>query len=184
MRKAFSFMNSYYEMISDQPYDVQCDFLYNITRYQLGAVEPDFKTDAARLLWRGHHYTIEKSLNQYMIKSGKPCPSWADGFSTVPSTPPSTPLSTPHSTPQVQEQEEEQEQEQEQYVFRSFNHLSITEVKYQKLVSDFEGYDVDGVLDAIENFKGNIKYKDLYLTARNWLKKEKPTKSKRTVPNY
>lgn len=62
-------------------------------------------------------------------------------------------------------------------VYRAFAHLSISEEEFSKLNVDYEKLTIDSILDSIENFKGNTKYKSLYLTAKNWLKKE-PKKSK------
>ena len=61
----------------------------------------------------------------------------------------------------------------EKDIYRAFDHLSITVEKYERLKEKHPGKDIDGVLDKIENFAGNKKYKNLYLTANTWLKKEK-----------
>jgi len=58
-------------------------------------------------------------------------------------------------------------------VYRAFAHLSITDIERQKLIdSGYTRFQVDEILDSIENFKGNVKYKSLYLTAKKWLVKE------------
>ena len=60
-------------------------------------------------------------------------------------------------------------------IYRQFKHLSLTEKEFEKLI--IEGYNkenIDEILDRIENFANNKKYTSLILTARNWLKKEKP----------
>lgn len=57
-------------------------------------------------------------------------------------------------------------------IFRSFDHLSITKEDVEKLNKEYEMRVITSVLDNIENFGSNKKYKNLYLTAKNWLKKE------------
>ena len=56
-------------------------------------------------------------------------------------------------------------------IYKSFAHLSISVKEYNKLEVDYTKQQIDEILEAIENFKNNTKYKSLYLTAKNWLKK-------------
>ena len=56
-------------------------------------------------------------------------------------------------------------------IYKSFAHLSISEKEFKKLEVDYNKQQIDETLEAIENFKNNTKYKSLYLTAKNWLKK-------------
>ena len=57
-------------------------------------------------------------------------------------------------------------------IYRSFAHLSMSVAEFKKLEVDYEKQTIDSCLDSIENFKNNKKYKSLYLTCKNWLKKE------------
>ena len=57
-------------------------------------------------------------------------------------------------------------------IYRSFAHLSMSVEHFAKLQQDYTKQQIDDTLDAIENFKNNKKYKSLYLTCKNWLKKE------------
>tara|TARA_R100001510_G_scaffold29613_1_gene26257 strand:- start:58 stop:627 length:570 start_codon:yes stop_codon:yes gene_type:complete len=56
-------------------------------------------------------------------------------------------------------------------IYRSFAHLYLSNSNYKKLNTIYSKEQIDETLDAIENFKQNTKYKSLYLTAKNWLKR-------------
>ena len=56
--------------------------------------------------------------------------------------------------------------------YRAFAHLSISISEFNKLEKEYTKQQIDNALDSIENYKGNKKYKSLYLTCKNWLSKE------------
>ena len=72
---------------------------------------------------------------------------------------------------------------------RKIDHLSISVEEHQKLVDQYGETDVDGIYEEIENYKHNTKYKSLYLTANQWLKRRKespikePAKTSTRKPN-
>lgn len=57
-------------------------------------------------------------------------------------------------------------------IYRKFAHLHINLNDYEKLINEYGSEKVIDILDQIENYKGNTKYKNLYLTAKNWLKRD------------
>jgi len=59
-------------------------------------------------------------------------------------------------------------------IYRSFAHLSMSKDELNKLLTTYSQQEVDDILDAIENYKDNKKFKSLYLTAKKWLKKNEP----------
>ena len=56
-------------------------------------------------------------------------------------------------------------------IYKSFAHLSMSLDEFKKLQQEYTKQQIDETLEAIENFKNNTKYKSLYLTCKNWLKK-------------
>jgi len=61
-------------------------------------------------------------------------------------------------------------------IYRSFAHLSISKIDFEKLRIKYSEIEINKKLDAIENSAGNKKYKSLYLTAKNWLESEYPNR--------
>ena len=72
--------------------------------------------------------------------------------------------------------------ESKENIYREFLHLKLSMNDFKKLEVEYEKETIDRVLDSIENFAQNKKYNDLYLTAKNWLKKESKRLKKSYVP--
>lgn len=58
-------------------------------------------------------------------------------------------------------------------IYKSFAHLSISVLDFNKLQElGYTKNQIDNILESIENYASNKKYKSLYLTAKKWLDKE------------
>ena len=60
-------------------------------------------------------------------------------------------------------------------IYRRFANLILTNDEFIKLLEKYSKQQIDSILNDIENYKGNTKYKSLYLTAVKWLQKNEPT---------
>ena len=67
------------------------------------------------------------------------------------------------------------EKNNKENIYREFQHLFITEDEVKKLLDKHTITQINNVLNDIENYKQNTKYKSLYLTAVKWLQKNQPT---------
>jgi hypothetical protein len=59
-------------------------------------------------------------------------------------------------------------------IYRRFANLILTNDEFNKLLEKYSKQQIDSILNDIENYKGNTKYKSLYLTAVKWLQKNQP----------
>jgi hypothetical protein len=62
--------------------------------------------------------------------------------------------------------------EKDIYIYRKFNHLKLSIEEFDKLRIEYSADQINNVLDSIENYKQNKSYSSLYLTAKNWLKRD------------
>ena len=65
--------------------------------------------------------------------------------------------------------DKDKDKDKDKEVYRAFAHLSISLSEKDKLSSKYTTSQIDSILDEIENYQGNKKYKSLYLTAQKWL---------------
>ena len=62
--------------------------------------------------------------------------------------------------------------EKDIHIYRKFNHLKLSIEDFDKLRIEYSQEQINNVLDSIENYKQNKSYSSLYLTAKNWLKRD------------
>lgn len=75
-----------------------------------------------------------------------------------------------------------QETKEQINIYREFNHLKISIDEFNKLCNDYTKEQIDEILDQIQNYRKNKEYTSLYLTAKNWLKKNQPKQQEGISP--
>ena len=68
------------------------------------------------------------------------------------------------------------EEKKKEDIKYEFDHLSMTIEEYDKLLLEFKPSQINQVVENIQNFKNNKKYKSLYLTAKSWLSRDNKEK--------
>lgn len=84
----------------------------------------------------------------------------------------------------ITDRDSDKDNDKEKDIYRRFAHLSMSKDEFNKLEADYEKKTIDSCLDSIENFKNNKKYKSLYLTCKNWLKKEQTKHELKTLNKF
>lgn len=57
-------------------------------------------------------------------------------------------------------------------IYRSFAHLSLTVTQFESLELIYTKEQIDKTLDGIQNYRKNINYTSLFLTASKWLERD------------
>jgi len=174
-RKAFNFLRSYFDVLNELDKDKdRLEFLLAIINKQFLNEDPVDLNFVSNLCYESQRHQIETSVKGYEDKTGNKLGESSELKGAL-----IGPSQGGEQGPSVQEEEKEEEEEkgqvQQVFVHRSFDHLSLSIEEHKNLVNEFGSAEVEEILDQIENFKGNKKYKSLYLTVKNWIKKKKTT---------
>ena len=166
MRDSFIFYRSFFEATKTLTTEQAADLYYAICSYALDRKELELDNVQKALFslikpqLDANHKRWENGLKG--ANSGK-----KGGRPKTPKKPQRNPKKTPNVNVNVNVNDNVNEN-----IYRKFAHLQINFNDYEKLINEYDKQQVNDILDQIENYKGNTKYKNLYLTAKNWLKRD------------
>lgn len=162
MRKGFNFYRSYWEVANELNDKDRLAFYDALLKKQFINVDSDLN-GMVKFAYLSQKHSIDKQIDGYVNKTTKLHPNkdpWQGGSEGACEGP---------------WQQEKEKVKEKNNIYRQFSHLSISVEEIEKLKIDFTIEQIESVLDQIQNFSGNKKYTSLYLTAKNWLKRNQPT---------
>ena len=174
-RKGFNFFRSYYDVFNELPEKDKLPFIEALLDRQFLGVKPTNLKGMAKFAWISQVNSIDSQVKGYEDKTGIKL--------TPPAHPPAPPPQGSLTPPARQVEEKGKVEEKEEYTYRKFKHLNLSVEEFERLREKFSKVDIDETLDKIENYKKNTNYTSLYLTALNWLKRDKGDSNKLTIQN-
>ena len=170
-RKGFNFFRSYYDVYNELEKDSdKIQFIEALLNRQFLGVKPTNLKGMAKFAYISQTNSIDSQVKGYETKTGNAlCQDPKQGATQ-----------DPKQTPKLQVEEKEKEKD----TYRKFAHLSMSLEQFKKLEENYTKEQIDSVCDAIQNFKKNTNYKSLYLTAKNWQKKEQTKQELETSKGF
>ena len=166
MRKGFNFYRSYWEVANELNDNDRLAFYDALLIRQFTGTEIELK-GLVKFAYLSQKHSIDKQIKGYEDKTKQQLNHPVE-YPTQGCT------QGGYVHPTLQEKEKEKEKD----IYRSFKHLSISVDEFNKLCIDYTKHQIDEILDQIENNANNKKYTSLYLTAKNWLKRNEPNEEK------
>lgn len=172
-RKGFNFFRSYFDVYNELENDTdKVQFIDALLNRQFLGIKPTNLKGMAKFAYISQTNSIDGQVSGYETKTGN----------KLSNTPTEGGKQGGKHTPKQQVEVEEKVKEKDTY--RRFAHLSMSLEQFKKLEENYTKEQIDCVCDAIQNFKKNTNYKSLYLTAKNWLKKEQTKQELQTSKGF
>lgn len=121
---------------------------------------------------KGESFLSIVNFGQRLRNTRRVFPEPAESFDE---SPPQVAADGSEPPPETKRNETESETETN---YRAFAHLKLSLVEFEDLIQlGYSKEKIDEILDSIENYAKNKNYKNLFLTAKNWLKTDKEKSS-------